>query len=237
MSVASDGNRARGGSVSRSASSTAPRLAATAGGSGPRTARPRASSVERIGVPTRRRPGYASRWRARSLRPLQPRGCRLQRAPFPASPSRSGRQPAGRPPRRPGRCEDHLRGRTGERLEPGPVEELLDRGAAPQPTRAEQGAREPVRRRRSSERALHRLLRPAAERDRVHLVDVELRQRLVEGAHSWPSCLAAWPRRTRRRTARSRCGARTRASPVPPTRDPCRSPPTRSRAAPCSRSG
>ena len=54
-------------------------------------------------------------------------------------------------------------GDTRERLEPGPLEQLLDRGGARQATRSEQGTREPVRCGRSCERPLHRLLRAAVE--------------------------------------------------------------------------
>ena len=90
MSVASDGNRAGG---ERVAVSCGEPPAASAGGSGPRTGRPRASSGERRAAQRRRRPARASRWRARSLRRPQPRGCRLQRAPFPASAAANGRSP------------------------------------------------------------------------------------------------------------------------------------------------
>ena len=57
------------------------------------------------------------------------------------------------------------------------------------------------------------------------------------GARCSATRLAASRRRTRRPRVRSPCGARRRARLAPPTRGPCPSPPTRSRAAPRSRSG
>ena len=223
-------------------------LAATAAGSGPRTGRPRASSGETRaahasstashtglgGEHTASGDGYRAEVGGNLHRPRLGRGERPQTAGRPPRASRTPRRPTS----------------VGARaIVSKPVRSKSSWIVVPRrkPRDAEQSRRDPIRCGRGREGALHRLLRPASQRDRVHLIDVELRQRLVEGAHQ--SRPTAGPVTTRlafplhRRvegdgpTARSPCGARTRASPGRPTRGPCRSPPTRSRAALCSRSG
>ena len=161
--------------------------AASAGGSSPRTGRPRASSGERRVERQRRPPAPGSRWRARSLRRPPPPGCRSQRAPSPRRPHRTAViRPTGatasrtqRPP-----CSVGERASVSKPVRSKSSSTVVSRRRPRTRNRAavsRSGAAGAARARRTAS------VRRAWERDRVHFVDVELWQRVVEGAHQSPA--------------------------------------------------